>query len=66
MSKKATEKKPLFGQTRSHAMNATKHKQNLNIQKVTMPSGETVTMTVREAKKYKKNEKIEVVTEETK
>lgn len=57
MSRKVTDKKPLFSQTRSHAMNATKHKQNLNLQTVVMPNGEKLRMTVREAKKFKKDDK---------
>ena len=64
MSRKVTDKKPLFGQTRSHAKNANKHKQNLNLQTVIMPNGEKVRMTVREAKKFKKDEKVNDVTEE--
>ena len=30
MAKKVTEKKPLFGNNRSHALNSTRRKQNLN------------------------------------
>ena len=65
MAKKRTERKPLFGNRRSHAMNATKHEQKLNLQKVTLPNGETVIMSVREAKKYKKNEVSDIETSET-
>lgn len=56
MSKKATTRKPLFGNKRSHALNTTKHTQKLNIQKVTMPDGKTILMSVREAKRFKKDE----------
>lgn len=56
MANKITNKKPLFGNTRSHALNITKHKQGLNTQKVTV-NGKTVITTVREAKKYKKDSK---------
>lgn len=54
MATKATSKKPLFGNIRSHALNATRHKQKLNMQKVTV-NGKTVVVTVREAKKSKKD-----------
>ena len=55
MAIKATNKKPLFGNRRSHACNATKHAQNLNLQNVTLDDGTKVRVTVREAKKFKKN-----------
>jgi len=58
MAVKATNKKPLFGNRRSHALNTTKHRQKLNMQKVTLENGEKVMMTAREAKKFKKNEKV--------
>ncbi|MDD4036001.1 MAG: L28 family ribosomal protein [Bacilli bacterium] len=56
MAKKETNKKPLFGNIRSHALNATRRKQNLNMQKVVNKDGETVLMTAREAKKFKKDQ----------
>ena len=56
MAKKDTAKKPLFGNKRSHAMNATKMKQRLNVQKITV-DGTTVKTTVREAKRRKKDSK---------
>lgn len=52
MAIKITDKKPLFGNTRSHANNATKHTQKLNMQKVTI-DGKTFLTTAREAKKIK-------------
>jgi len=55
MATKATNKKPLFGNNRSHALNATRRKQKLNLQKVTTPDGEKVIVTAREAKKIKKS-----------
>lgn len=55
MAIKLTAKKPLFGNRRSHALNATKHTQKLNLQNVTLEDGTTVKVTVREAKKYKKD-----------
>ena len=52
MAKKATEKKPLFGNTRSHALNATRRRQKLNLQQVTV-DGKKVRVSAREAKKLK-------------
>ncbi len=51
-----TDRKPLFGNNRSHALNATKKKQGLNKQKVTM-NGKTVVTSTREAKKIRKESK---------
>ncbi len=53
MAKNNTDKKPLFGNKRSHALNTTKMRQRLNIQKATV-DGSTIKTTVREAKKAKK------------
>lgn len=50
MTKKITTRKPLFGNKRSHALNITKKKQKLNIQKTTI-AGRQVKTTAREAKK---------------
>ena len=55
MAIKATAKKPLFGNRRSHALNATKHTQKLNLQNVTLGDGTKVKVTAREAKKYRKD-----------
>ena len=55
MAKKATSRKPMFGNRRSHALNATRHMQKLNMQNVTLADGTKVKMTTREAKKYKKD-----------
>lgn len=55
MAIKATAKKPMFGNRRSHALNATRHMQKLNLQNVTLADGTKVKMTAREAKKYKKD-----------
>ncbi len=57
MAIKATSKKPLFGNRRSHALNATRHMQKLNMQNVILEDGTKVKMTTREAKKYKKDMK---------
>ena len=55
MAIKATSKKPLFGNRRSHALNATKHTQKLNLQNVTLSDGTKVKVTAREAKKFRKD-----------
>ena len=57
MAIKATSKKPLFGNRRSHALNATRHTQKLNLQNVTLSDGTKVKVTAREAKRYKKDMK---------
>ena len=54
MAQKVTAKKPLFGNNESHALNATRKKQSLNMQKITI-NGETIVTTAREAKKFKKD-----------
>lgn len=59
MAVKATGKKPLFGNRRSHALNATRHTQKLNLQNVTLEDGTKVRVTTREAKKYRKDTKQE-------
>ena len=55
MAKKLTEKKPLFGNRRSHSCKATRHAQKPNYQKVTLENGQTVRMTSRELRTLKKN-----------
>ncbi len=55
MAIKATSKKPLFGNRRSHALNATKHTQKLNLQNLTLSDGTKIKVTAREAKKYRKD-----------
>ena len=57
MASKATGKKPMFGNRRSHALNATRHMQKLNLQNVTLTDGTKVKVTAREAKRYKKDMK---------
>ena len=57
MAKKATGRKPMFGNRRSHALNATRHVQKLNLQNVTLTDGTKVKVTAREAKRYKKDMK---------
>ena len=60
MAIKATAKKPLFGNNRSHALNATRRKQNLNMQTV-MVDGKKVVMSVREAKALKNDKNVKDV-----
>ena len=55
MAKKVTTKKPLSGNNRSHALNATKRKQNLNLQTVTV-DGIKVKLSAREARTFKKTD----------
>lgn len=63
MAKKATEKKPLFGNRRSHSLRATKHAQKPNLQKVTLDNGEKVIMSARELRSLKKAAKSEIIEE---
>lgn len=56
MAKKATNRKPNFGNNRSHALNATKKKQGLNLQKITLKNGKTVRISARELRTLKKLE----------
>ncbi len=53
MAKKVTAKKPLSGNKRSHALNATKTKQKPNIQKKTI-NGNKVRISAREARTIEK------------
>ena len=52
MAQKVTKKKPLTGNLRSHALNATKMVQKPNLQKKTI-NGKKVIISAREAKKIK-------------
>jgi len=54
MAKKITTKKPLSGNNRSKALNATKRKRKLNIQTMTI-NGIKVKLTAREARTIKKD-----------
>lgn len=56
MAKKVSKKKPLFGNLRSHALNATKTVQKPNMQKKTV-NGKTVVMSAREARTLNKESK---------
>jgi large subunit ribosomal protein L28 len=55
MAQKITSKTPLFGNKRSHALNATRHAQKPNYQKVKLDNGETIIMSARELRTLKKN-----------
>ena len=52
MAKKATTKKPLFGNKRSHALNTTKRQQKPNLQSKKI-NGKSVRVSTREMKKNK-------------
>ena len=54
MAKSNSKRKPLFGNNRSHALNATQKIQKINMQNVTI-NGKTEKMSTREAKKLRKN-----------
>ena len=57
MAKKSTEKKPLFGNRRSHSCRATRHAQKVNMQLVTLADGTKVRMSAREKRTLNKTEK---------
>ena len=60
MAKKVTNKKPLFGNRRSHSMRATKHAQLPNLQKVTLEDGTKVKKSAREIRTMKKQAKTNI------
>ena len=60
MAIKATAKKPLFGNRRSHSQRATRHAQLPNLQKVTLEDGTKVKMSARELRTLKKNARTNV------
>ena len=57
MARKATAKKPLSGNRRSHSCRATKHAQKVNLQLVTLADGSKVRMSAREKRTLNKVEK---------
>lgn len=57
MAVKATNKKPLSGNRRSHSCRATKHSQKVNLQLVTLEDGTKVRMSAREKRTLNKSEK---------
>ena len=60
MAKKVTNKKPLFGNRRSHSMRATRHAQLPNLQQVTLEDGTKVKMSAREIRTMKKQAKTNI------
>ena len=60
MAKKATTRKPLAGNRRSHALNATRHFQKPNLQQVTI-NGKKVRLTAREIRTLNKANKKETI-----
>lgn len=63
MAVKLSGKKPLFGNRRSHALNATRHRQNANLQVVTLEDGTKVRLSARELRTLRKDEKVEEIAE---
>ncbi len=57
MAVKSTEKKPLFGNRRSHSLRATRHAQKVNLQVVTLADGSKVRMSAREKRTLNKTQK---------
>lgn len=57
MAVKSTEKKPLFGNRRSHSCRATRHAQKVNMQLVTLADGTKKRMSAREKRTLNKTEK---------
>jgi|GEM_PF-223238 len=57
MAKKLTSKTPLFGNRRSHALNATRHAQKPNLQKITLANGQAVRVSTRELRTLNKVDK---------
>lgn len=47
-------KSPLFGNLRSHALNATRRKQNVNYQKIKLDDGTSIVMSARDIRTLKK------------
>ena len=58
MAVKVTSKKPLFGNKRSHALNATRKKQGVNLQVVKLEDGTKVRVSARELRTARKDAKI--------
>ena len=57
MAVKATNRKPLSGNRRSHSCRATKHTQKVNLQLVTLEDGTKVRISAREKRALNKSEK---------
>lgn len=60
MAVKVTNKKPLFGNRRSHACNSTRHAQKPNLQKVTLDNGLKIRISARELRTLKRTSNISV------
>ena len=58
MAIKVTNKKPLFGNKRSHALNATRKKQGVNLQVVKLEDGTKVRVSARELRTARKDSKV--------
>ncbi|MDD6224143.1 MAG: L28 family ribosomal protein [bacterium] len=58
MAVKVTKKKPLFGNKRSHALNATRKKQGVNLQTVRLEDGTKVRISARELRTSRKDQKV--------
>ncbi len=65
MAIKVSAKKPLFGNKRSHALNATRKKQGVNLQVVTLENGTKVRLSTRELRTLRKDVNVEETVEET-
>lgn len=63
MAVKITNKKPLFGNKRSHALNATLKKQVVNLQVFRLEDGTKVRVSARELRTARKDEKVTEVSE---
>lgn len=58
MAVKVSGKKPLFGNKRSHALNATRKKQGVNLQVVRLEDGTKVRLSAREIRTSRKDQKV--------
>ena len=63
MAVKVTSRKPLFGNKRSHALNATRKKQGVNLQVVRLEDGTKVRVSARELRTARKGNKVKEVSE---
>ena len=59
MAINVTNRKPLKGNDRSHALNATKRRRKLNLQVHRLEDGTKVRITAREKRTLRKNDKVE-------
>ncbi len=60
MAVKVSAKKPLFGNKRSHALNATRKKQGVNLQVIRLEDGTKVRLSAREIRTLRKDEKLAI------